>query len=45
MTPRDFAVDQNADVDEDEMVNINNFIFDPLELEDRQQRRFASRKK
>ena len=39
------ATFKSEDVDEEEVININNFIFDPLELDDRRQRRFVNRKK
>lgn len=47
LTPLDIAKGNydGAEVEEEEVVNINNFIFDPIELEDRKQRRFQSRKK
>lgn len=33
--------DSFNEVDEEEVININNFIFDEVELEDRKRRRFA----
>ena len=32
------------EVDDEEVININNFIFDEVELNDRKKRRFAERR-
>lgn len=37
--------DDYNEVDEEEVININGFIFDEFQLEDRKKRRFAERKR
>lgn len=37
--------DDYNEVDDEEVININGFIFDEFQLEDRKKRRFAERKR
>lgn len=39
------AKDTFNEVDDEEVININNFIFDEIELNDRKKRRFAERRR
>lgn len=42
---KEMIKDDPNEVDEEEVININNFIFDEIELEDRKKRRFSERKR
>lgn len=45
MEPKQMLKDDYNEVDDEEVININGFIFDEFQLEDRKKRRFAERKR